>query len=179
MYKHIYMYIYTHTHKTRAAAAASILCPRPQLTVLRFYSLTIGVLDNVIHTISRFFYYHIVQALPKRLLLVIQSSPNYYSLKLQQNSMRAFFFFTSRFLSRSRVFPLFSVSRNGHCVFFIRASPPLMLSYLFPRLSWCHRIYSSAWTDLSRGDLPNDSRQSMKKHTFRNLYVFFSPRARY
>lgn len=93
MYKHIYMYIYTHVHtKTRAAAAASILCPRPQLKVFRFYNLTIGVLDNVIYTISRF-YYRIVQALPKRLLLVIQSSLNYYSLKLQQNSMRAFFLF--------------------------------------------------------------------------------------
>lgn len=36
---------------------------------------------------------------------------------------------------------------------------------LFLRPSFISRRYS-----------PNDSRQSLKKHTFRNLYVFFSPR---
>lgn len=47
----INIYTCTHIHtETRAAAAASILCPRPQLTVLRFCNLTIGVLGNVIHT---------------------------------------------------------------------------------------------------------------------------------
>lgn len=144
---HVWTYIHVYTY-TQNACCGCCLHPLPAFPDSQFSDSVIwqlAVLDNAINVTTLrdlFFIIALFQALPKRLLLVIQSSSCYCSLNLQ-NSMGAFifFFFAPRFLSRS-VFPLLLlVSRNEHCVFFIRASPPSMLSYLFPRLSRCHRIY--------------------------------------
>lgn len=188
MYKHMYMY--THIHIQERVLR---LLPPSFARVLFNSQLSDSTIWQLAYQVTwvtpfRDFYCYIVQALPKRPLLVILSSSNYYSLELQQNSMRAFiiffFFFAPRFPSRrERVSSLLLVSRNGHCVISTLLHPcvsSLGCSLIcFHDSLRCHRIHTSAWTDLSRGDLPNDSRQSLKKHTFRNLYVFFSPRARY